>query len=492
MRFPAPDRLKFLHVAIFAMVVFMGQELEGTDFVFATLTAIYILLWATAFNMSGGIRYPSGAFIFFNGFLNVIVGLGAKILLLQPGDRNLRSPDVTMAVYCVGMAGMMVALFVARGLRAQRALLPPLESTGAFKQAAIICLFFGAFVTLATVGGSNGVVTALRQLNKMPQMAIMLGTIYQIRVSKGRSSFNWIVVSGILFAFAMGLISFGKEGMLLGFVAYFFAATIEGYSFPKKQIFVGVICFAFFNYYRVTYSQYVREFRAPTFSENAAIAVHYLGNLNETRQVYEDTFAQYDIADGPHLYDKSEGFLDRLIILPADDSLINFTDKGNVYGLYPTYTAYANMVPHFLWPNKPEFNTGNVYSHELGQLADEDITTGISFSAAADAFHQEKWLGLLLLLPIDIFLYFLILDSLMGSVRWAPWGLISILELSEVGPAGGLDAPVYDFSIGLFGILFTVFVVKVAAPFVLRTLKREHIVRLATAPALRSGAADAS
>jgi hypothetical protein len=278
--------------------------------------------------------------------------------------------------------------------------------------------------------------------------------------------------------------------MLIGFVAYFFAAVIEGYNFPKRQIVVGLLGFAFFNYYLVPYSQYVREYRATTFAENEAIALHYLGNLGETRRLYEEIISDYDISEGPHLYDQSEGFLDRLIILPADDSLIAYTNKGNVFGLTPTFVAYGNVVPHFIWKNKPFFNTGNLYAHELGELAEDDETTGISFSATADAYHQAKWLGILLLLPFDIFLYFLILDSVMGSVRWAPWGLISLLELSEVGPAGGLDGPIYDFSTGLAATLFTVFVVTVVGPFVLRTIKKPHIAKLTTAPELRSHPAD--
>jgi hypothetical protein len=480
MRFPAPDRLKFQHVAIFAFVVFVGQELEGTDFLFAVLTAAYTLIWAAAFNIAGGIRYPSGAFIFFNGFLNGVVGLTFKVLLFEPGDRNLQSPNATMFVYCVGMASMLCVAFFCRGLRLQRGLLTGLESVAAYKRAAVVCLVSGYLITLIVLAGSsNAFVSILRQANKMPEMSIMLATTYEIRHSKGKRSFNWIVAIGIGSGFAMGLIGFSKEGMLLGFAAYFLAAVIEGYNFPRIQIVAGILGFAFFTYYLAPYSQYVRGFRATTAAGNAAVALHYLGDLNETRRLYEDTLEGYLLADEPHLYDQREGFLDRLIVIPADDNLISYTNKGNVFGLTPTFAAYGNLVPHFIWHNKPVFNTGNIYAHELGELGEEDETTGIAFSAAADAYHQAKWLGLLLLLPIDLFLYFIITDSIVGSARWAPWALIPILDLSEIGPEGGLDGPIYSASYGIFAILFLVFVVKFVAPFVLRVMRQPQLGPLA-------------
>lgn len=493
MRFPAPDRIKFQYVAIFATIIFVAQELEGTDLVFALLTAAYTLIWAAAFNIAGGIRYASGAFIFFNGFLNVIVGLTFKVLLLEPGERNLQAPNATMSVYCVAMLGMLVAAFFSRGLRPARGLLPGIGTVAGYKQAAAICLIVGVVVTFLGLGGSgSGIISVLRQLNKLPQMAIMLGATYQIRKSGGTQSFNWIVAGGIALIFVFGLLTFGKSGMLLGFAAYFIAAIIEGYDFPKSQIIAAVVCFAFFTYYLVPYSQYVRGFRGATATANVAVALHYLGDLNETRRLYEDTISDYDIADEAHLYDHREGFMDRLVILAADDNLIAYTNKGHVFGLTPTYAAYANLVPHFIWRDKPVVNTGNVYAHELGELAEEDEDTGIAFSAAADAYHQAAWLGVLLLLPIDIFLYFIITDSVVGSAKWAPWALIPILDLSEIGPEGGLGGPIYAFSYGTLAVVFLVFVVKWAGPFVLRTIRQPQMAPLATAPELRPNPADGS
>ena len=492
MRFPAPDRFKFNYVAIFAAIVFAGQLIEGTDPVFAVLTCAYTLIWAAAFNVAGGIRYPSGAFIFFNGFLNVVVGLSFKVMLGEPGERNLTAPTATMFCYCVGVTAMLAAAFVCREIRPARGLLPPFVNLAGLKQGAIVCLVGGILVTVITTlasSSTNPVITALRQINKMPTLAIMLATTHEILHSKGKRAINWVVITGIAITFAGGLVSFGKEGMLIGFAAWFFAAVLQGYDFSKLQLALGVAALAFFSYYLVPYSQYVRGFRAATLVENEAVALHYLADLNETRRLYTEAISDINLSDEPHLYDHRQGFLDRLIVLPADDALIAYTNKGNVFGLSPTVISYSNLVPRFIWHNKPIGNIGNGYAHELGWLAEEDLTTGIAFSATADGYHQAKWLGLLLVLPIDIFLFFIILDSVVGSAKWAPWAFIPILDLSEIGPDGGLDMPIYTMTYGVFGIVMIFLITRYVAPAILKSVRQPDFgtIPAPLRPALSAG-----
>ena len=125
-----------------------------------------------------------------------------------------------------------------------------------------------------------------------------------------------------------------------------------------------------------------------------------------------------------------------------------FTDKGHIFGLEPTIQTYANIIPHFIWHDKVAVNTGNTYAHELGghelgELADEDVTTGISFSPAADAYHQAKWFGLLVILPLDLFIAFIIVDCIVGSSTSSVLTLLPILAVSHLAPESGLNGPVY-------------------------------------------------
>jgi hypothetical protein len=363
------------------------------------------------------------------------------------------------------MAAILCVAFLTRSLRPQRGFLRPLDSVEEYRKAAIVCLSTGSVLyVLSLIGVTNQVLSVLRQINKLPQLGIVLATVYEITRSGGKRSFNWIVTSGMIFMFIAGLFSFGKEGMLLGFAAYMVAAVLSGYDFPKIQIVISALLFAFFSYYLVPYSQYARGFRATTAAGNLAVAAQYLGNLSETRRLYEDILEDFDISGEPH----------RLIVLPSDDALIAYTNEGHVFGLSPTYAAFANAIPRFLWHSKPVVNAGNTFAHELGELLEDDTTTGVSFSATAEAYHEAKWLGVMLLMPLVVFLYCIIGDSIVGSAKWAPWAMIPILDVLGIGPDGGLSGPIYYFTYAMFGMCVIYWIIKVGAPFVLRTLSARH------------------
>jgi hypothetical protein len=446
----------------------------GTNFLFAVLTAVYIVIWALAFNASGGFSFPSGAYIFTNGFLSVVLGLGLKVLLGEPGEGNLKSPIGLMSAYCVGMAAMALAVVLASRLRARTGFLAEFDFLPVMKQVAAAFLIIGfALIPLNSSLGSAG--STIAQINKMPVLCVILATYYEVTISKGKRSLNWVNMAGIFANFAYGLFLFSKEGMLVGFAAYAVAAIICGFRFSKLQIVAFVVGMGLFSYYLVPYSQYVRLKRAETFSENVAVAMLYLGDLNETRRLYEDTTDAYQLSEEDHLFDERQGFLDRLIILAPDADLIDFTNKGHIFGVSPTVVSYSNIVPRFIWKNKPMFDVGNVYAHEIGNiLADDDTTTGISFSPTADAFHQDSWLGLLLLLPLDFFLYCIICDSVFGSGKDAPWAILPISQALTIGPQGGLGGLVYGFTLSIISVGILALIARYLAIWYTRSAERKQ------------------
>jgi hypothetical protein len=474
---PIPRRFPPRGLLIFVTVIFVAQQLAGTDLIFSLLTSIYLWLWATGVNIAGGIEYPSGAFILFNGFFTGVLGLTIKAALFQAGDRNLLSPRTTMVCYCMGMLGMVLAATLSRGLRPHQPLLRSFDNLEQMKQAYIACFIIGIILAFtsgnqATQGGS--LITAVRQINRFPLMAILLGTVYEVRRSNGKRSLNWITLAGLIFYFAFGLLYFSKEGMLIGPAAWFLAAWLSGYSFSKTQLIGGALASFLVVYYLVPYSQYVRMFTTASKAENLVIALTYLEDLPETRRLYFASLEGRELSEDPHLFDQRITFIDRAVILPADDALIDFTEKGHIYGIEPTIQAYANIVPRFIWHNKVSLNTGNTFAHEIGEVAEDDSTTGIAFSPSADAFHEASWLGLLLLLPVSTFVAFIIMDSLAGSTRYSFWALLPILEISHGAAEAGLGYNAYLSSYWILAMLLLAFVTKVATPMIAKVIWRPN------------------
>src|SRR5258708_14410562 len=97
-------------------------------------------------------------------------------------------------------------------------------------------------------------------------------------------------------------------------------------------------------------------------------------------------------------------------MISIDDALIQRTDRFGPFGPMPIVQAFDNIVPHFIWKDKPQVQIGNLFAHEVGILAEADESTGISFSSTASSFHIMGWKGDFLLAPATWFFFFLIFD----------------------------------------------------------------------------------
>ncbi len=486
MRLPVPERFKPRPAALFILLVFLGQQVTGTDIQFSLLTSAYLTLFVVGFNIGGGLLYPSGAFIFFNGVLTAILGLCFKILLGVPGEKFLLNGNKTMLCYCAGMLSMVVAIGVSTRLRTRTGLLANIAAGPTMKRAAVGCLFFGIFLQVLTATSSEGSLgSAFRQINHFVPVAILLATTYEIKRSDGKKSVNWIVLTAIAFLFSLGLLSFGKENMFLGVVTWMVAAVSLRYDFGFKQIAALVLAGTFLVYYMVPYSQYVRTFSTESRSENFATALHYLSDLSETRALFLASEEKRDITGEPHLFGTPEGFMDRLNMLAYDDALISYTDEGYVFGLLPTFYSYANIIPHFIWAGKPSFAYGNNFGRELGVITEDDLTTGISFSPVGDAYHEATWFGLLVVWPLVIFLFFFTTDSLTGSARDSPWALLPITLVSHTAPEGLMSGTIFLTTYGILGLLITVWFAKYLLPIAAGVITGAERTRVRALPDLR-------
>ena len=473
MRLPVPDRFSPKFVLLFCLFLFIGQQITGTDVSFSIYTVAFVVFAAIGFNVSGGLFYASGAFIFFNALLTAIFGLTYKIFLNEPGQKTLLDGDKSMLVYAGGMFSMMCAAALSARLRPRRSLLGDLALGAAMKRAAAGCLIFGAILAITTTTSAEGSIgSAFRQVNRFLPMAILLGTTYQLQVSNGRKATNWVVFSGMAMIFAQGLISFSKEGMFTGPVCWIVACIILGYDFKKRQLLLFAAGSFFAVYYLVPYSQYVRNFATGSRAENVATAITYLSHLGETRELYVEQGKDQVVENEPHLYAEPQNFFDRLNMLAFDDAIIKITDEGRLFGITPAINAYANILPHFIWKNKPHFAYGNVYAHEFGLLSDEDETTGISFSPAGDAYHEAGWYGIFLLWPLIAFLFFLATDSLTGSTREAPWALLPISISMHAAPEGMLGSYIFLTTYGIVMLLVVVFFSRYVLPVFTSILSR--------------------
>jgi hypothetical protein len=445
MRLPFPDHVSLVAVCYFAGILCVIQLLQGTNPTFALFAAAYIVAAAIAFNVGGGFSRIQGAFVFFNSVLGLILGLCVKAYLGEAADSNLQNPMLTITVYFAGMCMMLVAVYLSRRLSAKNALLGKMVTDTNMQTATVGCLVAGLLIFFAgyVIPGGNGtVLSALNQLNRFFPLAIMLGVLNANRRSGGTQSVSLPVLVSIAFMFTNGVLTFSKESMISPFICWLIAASSQRYRISRFQM-GGIAVFAFITfYYLVPYSQYGRSFKGEeAFNIDASITL--LSDLDYVREQYyaSSNDALEDRIQG--YFSTPQGFFDRLQMVSIDDALINHTQQFGTYGITPVIQSFQNLVPHFIWPDKPAVFTGNLYAHEIGLLAEEDFSTGVSFSSTAAGYHLEGWQGIFLLAPAIWLLLFTIFDSLCGDVRKAPWGLLVTVLFAHAAPEGDLNSMVY-------------------------------------------------
>jgi len=433
------------------------QLYEGTNADFALGCFFFIIVASLAFNVCGGFTYPSGGYVFFYSSLTVIIGLVWKAVLGEPADSNLQNPLLTIQVYLGGISMMLVAGFLSTKLRTKRAFLRKMVTDANMQTATVGCMIAGILILVAgflVPGGNGTVLSALGQLNRFFPMAIILGVIHAIRRSGGTRSVNPPVLISSGFLFAQGILGFSKEGIITPFLCWIIAAASQRYKVSRTQIFAGFLGTLFVFQYLVPYAQYGRGYREDTFAANLEVSISLLSELGYVRQQYlaDQAYVAENGVGG--YYNTSQGFFDRLQELGIDDALLDHTQQFGTYGLYPIIASFENLVPHFIWQDKPSVFFGNVYAHEIGILAEADISTGISFSPTAEAFHLAGWPGIFFLAPALWLLLFAVFDSLCGDVRLSPWGLLVMVSFGHLAPEGGVSEIAYAVGYLAFGIVF--------------------------------------
>jgi hypothetical protein len=468
-RLPFPERVSLVAVLGFAIVLCVLQLYQGTDPLFSLCCFLFVNISAVAFNVAGGMTRPSGAYIFFYSVLAVIVGITWKAILGEPADSNLQIPIVTMEVYLGAICAMLAAIYISKRLTSKRAILADFVTDDNMQSATMGCLVTGlAIICISAVIPTEpgSILSGLLQLNRFLLMAVFLGVVHAIRRSGGTTSISLPVLIAGGVSFLLGVFGFSKEGMITPFLCWLVAAASQRYKVSLTQIAGGILLTFFIFQYLVPYSQVGRNYEGTTNS-NIDLSISLLGDLGRVRSEYagDQGDAEEDqLAVG--YFTRHQGFFDRLQMIGPDDSLVALTENGTVAGITPVYIYFANFIPHAIWKNKPTWGGGNLYAHQMGYLADDDTTTGISFSPSGEAFHLMRWTGIFVLAPVLWSMLFTLMDSLCGDVRKSPWGLLAIITFAHVAPEGGLGILVYSIGYLAGTIFFAAFTITYLMPII--------------------------
>ncbi len=471
------------YVTVFAGLLFLMQQVDHTNMYFSVCCFLFVIISGITFNLAGGLTRPSGGYVFFYALLTVIVGLVWKTVLGEPAESNLLEPRLTIGSYLGGICAMLAAVMVSRRLTRKQAFLSDVSNLNNLQSASTGCLIFGLalYIVQVTVPqGTGTLLSALMQVNRFNELAIILGVTYQIRKTGGRSSVNFPALAATLVLWVHGgLLQFSKQAIFTPFICWALAAGAQGFRISRAQLLGAGLFIWFLVRFMVPYAQYGRSQSAETIGGNFAVSLRLMSDLGTVRERYlgqeranlEETRSNY--------FSKPQGLFDRLQMMYPDSTLVEETERLGPYGLYPIVTAFENLIPHFLWPGKPQLVWGNFFAHQAltPGLSEEDESTGISYSPTGEAYRLAGFAGVLVLAPLVWTMLFVWFDSLCGDVRRSPWGLLSLTLFAHVAPEGMLDGPIYLMVNGAVAIIFA----ALSATYIM-----PHLGRLASGPGGRN------
>ncbi len=444
MKLSLPSHLPLRYVASFSAAMLALEVAEGTPVTIALSAQAFVVVAAIAFNVAGGLSYPSGAFVCFNALQSLIIGLLVKTVLGEPLNTNLLAPQRSMLVYLAGMVSVLVAVFFCSRLRGKRGLLENVDAGQHVEQVGLGCILIAYFVPFLLPASVQG---TFAQFNSaFVYLAILLPVYQRTKQTNGKSSFHYVAfIAWSSLTYFYGFAGSSKQGLFAPAAAWIVAAVAAGYRAPLRRLVLVAAAGMAAVTLLTPFSQLARNYRGDV--NEAQLAWQLIEHPIETRQRYnEELKLSYAQGYGYHWFDEPQGLVDRLTMLPVDDALIWSTDNKRSGSPYALWSYVLNMVPRYLYPNKPTLSWGNVYAHDIGLVAEGDETTGISFTPYADGYHTAGWLGVTLVLGLMVFCMCFVCDSVAGSIATTQWGLVYVLYFTHAAAEGMLGMTTYTIS----------------------------------------------
>jgi len=472
-RLTLPTRIPLSKAFIFASVFFCVQQLEHTNIFFSLLYYVFLILSVVTFNFAEGFTRLTGAYTFWYSTLIVIVGVTWKAVVGEPANSNLFSPLLDMSLYTASMVMLLLVTIVNRKMDFRSMGLGGgfSKSELNYTAAGLGCLIVFLFIVYANVmfGQAPGsLVSALVQVNVFGQLGLILATIGAVKDSGGRRSTNMISIIGFTYFGYLGIASFSKQSMIGPMVCWlvgaFYSRLKLRFIHVVALILMAVGSFAFIS--PLSASRDLAE--GLDYPGRIALAANLLVHYSVLHAHVKQLEEQEALGGLNNYYDKPQGSLiERLSMIPPDDELLTFSAAGHYEGLAPVIEYFGNLIPHAFNPNKTMQFSGNYYAHEMGTgLAEDDWSTGISYSPVAEAFHCLGWGGIFWLLPVIWMILFSTVDFVVGDMTKYPWGLMVVVWFAHGAPETLLGGMIYFIGFGNFGMLVAIVVVTRIAPIV--------------------------
>jgi hypothetical protein len=473
-RLELPTRIPLSRVFVYSAVFFCVQEFQHTGLYFSMLYFAFVILSVIAFNLAEGFTRLTGAYVFWYSTLIVIVGVTWKAVLGEPADTNLIDPLLDMSLYTASMVMLLIITILNRKMDFRAMGVGGGFSKGELNYTAAglgcIVVWLGILYAVPIFGNApGGIVSALTQVNVFGPLGVILGTIGAIKDSGGRRSTNMITIALFLYIAWQGLTTYSKQVSMLPMVCWavgaFYARLRVRFVHVVAVILMAVVSFAFIS--PLSASRDLAEGKDDIGHVVMAyyLLTHWSFFQAHIKQLQANEVAGNDNGTSEYYNTPQGSLIERMSMISPDDQLFSYTAQGHYEGMAPIYQYFANLAPHFLNPDKQMTYGGNMYAHEMGRgLAEDDYSTGISFSPVAEAYHCVGWGGIFWLLPAIWLMLFSTVDFVVGDMAKYPWGLMVVVWFAHAAPEQLVGGMIYYIGYGNIGMMLAIIIVTRIAP----------------------------
>jgi len=415
----------------------LGELLTGTSVMVAALFGVAILFGMLAIFAGGGLKSAFGCLnaILIGKFL--LFGLALKIFLLEPADGTLKAPETTAWVMALGFLGLFLGTHIQSRFSVTKYLLldgpKDDEMLLSFSVALFALSYFAYFAVMISsaqddsihTGGWLGIARAVASLKSFAIVPPML-------LLWRRQTCLWmthpLILSVLGWSAVVGIFSTSKEDSIAPLAFYLLVGFMR---YGLRDIRLWSLVMAGVLYYAVIvfpYSQYVRH--------NGGRQ----GSMQERGRAIKETFwriltdprfrSSTSESESTASYFEQPGLspFSRMAMVGEADKLIFATQHQQAFTGWETITwGFKLLTPSFFYPDKPVFEAGNYLGHIVGEVADSDTTTQVSYGIMANLYNAFSFPGVFVGTVIFFAGFYYWIRIFLGDARWDGLPMMSAL-----------------------------------------------------------------
>jgi hypothetical protein len=160
-----------------------------------------------------------------------------------------------------------------------------------------------------------------------------------------------------------------------------------------------------------------------SLSDKANLVIQFFSDPSQFPDSISDTAESSEFGTSS----SKVNIVNRYSLLLSNDMLIDADLRSGYTPIERYAPVLYSVVPHALWPDRPDPIQSNELGHKAGfNMGDSDTETGISIGSPGVFFDLGGWLSLTVYALTFYTVFFFVIIRVVGNSEKSIWGLVPI------------------------------------------------------------------